>query len=70
MPAYTWAIERLDCYPERDGQADVASQRHEVKPFPLSSHERTFKELARIPFEIDGSCAPPPPETSPCLSPL
>jgi hypothetical protein len=28
MPAYTWAIERLDCYPERDGQADVVFAVH------------------------------------------
>lgn len=23
MPTYTWVIERLDCYPERDGHTDV-----------------------------------------------
>lgn len=23
MPTYTWIIERLDCYPERDGQTNV-----------------------------------------------
>ena len=28
MPAYTWPIERLDCYPERDGQADVVFTVH------------------------------------------
>lgn len=28
MPTYTWVIERLDCYPERDGQTDVVFTVH------------------------------------------
>lgn len=28
MPTYTWIIERLDCYPERDGQTDVVFTVH------------------------------------------
>ena len=28
MPNYTWVIERLDCYPERDGQTDVVFTVH------------------------------------------
>ena len=28
MPTYTWIIEKLDCYPERDGHADVVFTVH------------------------------------------
>lgn len=28
MPTYSWIIERLDCYPERDGHADVVFTAH------------------------------------------
>ena len=28
MPIYTWVIERLDCYPERDNQTDVVFSIH------------------------------------------
>lgn len=28
MPVYNWIIERLDCYPERDGETDVVFTVH------------------------------------------
>lgn len=28
MPIYNWIIERLDCYPERDGETDVVFTVH------------------------------------------
>jgi hypothetical protein len=28
MPTYTWVIEQLDCYPQRDGQPDVVFTVH------------------------------------------
>lgn len=28
MPVYTWMIERLDCYPQRDGETDVVFTVH------------------------------------------
>lgn len=28
MPTYTWLIEKLDCYPERDGHTDVVFTVH------------------------------------------
>lgn len=28
MPVYSWIIERLDCYPERDGEPDVVFTVH------------------------------------------
>ena len=28
MPTYNWNIERLDCYPERDGKTDVVFTAH------------------------------------------
>ena len=28
MPVYNWVIERLDCYPERDGETDVVFTVH------------------------------------------
>ena len=28
MPVYSWVIERLDCYPEQDGETDVVFTVH------------------------------------------